>query len=304
MKRLLVISLIACLSLSCSFSSYAKDASGSSSTKKSSDDKSIKTVTPSDKLSKSEEDEEKEEDEKDNIPTVSTIGALDSGDVYVFLSEDGKTLAKLEIPDLVWSSFIDKFDGGKVEDTELADNTSESYPTVKNELSSLDTYDNATVNGDSIRKAIKDFKNQDVAIVVQTEKLAGLSSSWEGKAINYGAALTCDGKAPNGNNNAPQKVSSSETDIINNVCTEAYCVEFSTKESDNKALCVKPKSSYYNGELYTNGSTIRCDNISGMNQYGNACYVDAKDKFTATLIKNTDGDIVGIFFRYYIESKG
>lgn len=299
MKRLLVISLIACLSLSCSFSSYAKDTSSSSSTNKSSDDKSIKTVTPNDKSSKSEDVSSEE-----STPKVSTIGALDSGDVFVFLSEDGETAAKLEIPDEVWREFIDKFYYKHAVELGPVNNEDLSYPTVKNDLSSLDTYDNVTVNGDSIRKAIKDFKQQDIAIVVQTEKLAGLSENWASSAINYGAMLTCDGKTPNGNNNAPQKVSSSETSIINKTCKEAYRVEFSTKESEGKALCVKPKSSYYNGELYTNGSVVRCDDTSGMNQYGNACYVDAKDKFTSTLIKNTDGDTIGIFFRYYTESKG
>lgn len=262
------------------------------------EDKSIKTVTEKDAKSKSSEKEDDEQD-KEEVPIVATIGALDSGDTYVFLSEDGKTIASLNISDEVWATFIDKFDGGSRKESEETPSSNSSYPSVSKSTGGVEDYDSVKVTGDDVRKAIKDFKEKDIAIVVQTEALVDLGASWEKKAINYGALLTSDGSEANGSANATQRVSSSETDIVTQKTGDAYYIEWADETSSGKSICRLDGQGFYTGELHTLQGVVSSNyNTKNLNTYGNACYVDSKDTFTSVLIKNNDGEIIGIFFKY------
>lgn len=181
-------------------------------------------------------------------------------------------------------------------------------------------YDNTKVSGTQVNTALSLFQGRDVAIVIQTKAFAssdaqnksGQGDQEKGMAFNYGALLTKDGNASNGNANLPQffkgtvngnnvtpsPASNGASQFITAQATETYLVSYAETAASGVALHRPAGSSNYKGVLHnTNGIVDSNYNIIGTTELGNSQYLLSSGRFQSVLIKDDTGAIMGIFFK-------
>lgn len=172
------------------------------------------------------------------------------------------------------------------------------------------SYDNTKVSGTQVSTALSLFQGRDVAVCVQTTALRKLEG-FSGKAVNYGALLTKDGKASNAASNLPDWMGNSDNKpsgvtntatVNNNIITAqaktAYIIDWADTEKANTAIIRKGGASNYVGYLHnTNGLVDSSYDTIGTTELGNACYILSSARFSSVLIKDATGSIIGIFFR-------
>lgn len=301
MKKLLVISLVIGLTFSNVLSVSAKETGSSSKTSASKNSSSSTSKTTSTKDSKDEEDrsiktvtdkdsDDSDEDMQDEEEIITITDIKESDGIYEFINGND-TVIKISLNDTTADKLLELLGGIKEEDAkEVADN--EQYATTQSsdvDISDLRTYASATVTGDEIRRMWRSYKNNNIVIVVQTNALRNLGSDWEDKALNYGGLLS------DSNSKAPKAVSNSS--ITTDGVKSAYVCDFSYS-GDEASLVFEDGKSYFTGNLYVdNGNNLKSEDFSSMNVYGSAAYVDSSYKFETTLIRNTDGSIIGVFFK-------
>lgn len=178
-------------------------------------------------------------------------------------------------------------------------------------------YDNGRVYGNEIIRFIYYFKENDIAVLVQTKEFAcsdslnksGTGIQEKGMALNYGALLTKDGKKSNGALNMPDyfcgivdgddiKISPStngSSQFITPTATSAYLVSYAETLTDGVSLC--KDDIYYLGELHYTDGVVDHNDTYGISERNNSQYIDEDKKFSANLIKNGSGDIIGVFFK-------
>ena len=162
------------------------------------------------------------------------------------------------------------------------------------------TYDNTKVSGTQVATALSLFQGRDVAVIIQTKALAALGDDWKGKAINYGALVTKDGKTSNGTSNAGDLMDDSHnknSNIITGQAKTAYIVTF-TDGNGGASIFRQNGASNYTAYLHnTNGLVDSSYDIIGTTELGNAAYLLSSARFSSVLIKDPTGSIIGIFFR-------
>lgn len=160
------------------------------------------------------------------------------------------------------------------------------------------SYDNTKVSGTQVATALSLFQGRDVAIVIQTKALADLGTQWKERALNYGALITKNGNASNGNSNMPDEVPNTETNIITAQAKTAYYVTFKEETASNVGLSRMNGQPHYTAYLHnTSGLVDSCYDTIGTTELGNAAYLLSSARFSSVLIKDPTGSIVGIFFK-------
>ncbi len=171
------------------------------------------------------------------------------------------------------------------------------------------SYDNTKVSGTQVATALSMFQGRDVAIVIQTKAFAALAPDC---AINYGALMTSNGQASNGDANLPGKYASTnvpngglagsldsvKSNFITAQAKTAYVIKFSETTASGVAIQRKDGAPNYVGYLHnTSGLVDSSYDTIGTTELGNAAYLLSSSRFSSVLIKDPTGSIIGIFFR-------
>lgn len=164
----------------------------------------------------------------------------------------------------------------------------------------FDNYDNKKVSGIQVKTALDLFSARDVAIIIQTKAL--VLALDENSALNYCGLVTKDGKAANGDMNLPDKhtpensTSAPWNGIVSPNSEVAYCVTIGD-ENSNASVIKKQGAAYYTGYLHLSEGLVDCNfDKRNTTEKGNAAYILDSARFISTLIKDTNGEIIGIVF--------
>ncbi len=176
------------------------------------------------------------------------------------------------------------------------------------------SYDNKKVSGTQVNTALSLFQGRDVAIVIQTKALAEVSPD---AAINYGALLTSDGGPSDRSTNMPKMIYGDSKDkpascgdyngskkedlkkvVITSQAKTAVIVEFAENTTSSKAIQRNSGASNYVSNLANeSGQVLASYDTIGTTELGNAAYILTSSRFSSTLIKDSTGTIIGIFFK-------
>lgn len=161
-------------------------------------------------------------------------------------------------------------------------------------------YDNKKIAGTQVITALDLFNSRDVAIVIQTKAIAELFG--EDAALNYFGLVTKDGKSST-NTNTPdhyelgKSVPGDWSSVVTTQSTECYYVTFGDDVS-SKAIYRKEGESNYTATLHMSDGLVDYNfNIRNTQENGNPGYVRDSARFTSTLIKDSNGETIGIFFK-------
>ena len=165
----------------------------------------------------------------------------------------------------------------------------------------FDNYDNKKVSGIQVKTALDLFSARDVAIIIQTKAL--VLETDENTALNYCGLITKDGKAPNGDTNLPDKhtpensTSAPWSSVVSTQSEVAYSVTIGDDTSTNASVIKKKGAAYYTGNLHLSDGLVDCNfDKRNTTEKGNAAYILDSARFVSTLIKDTNGEIIGIVF--------
>lgn len=186
-------------------------------------------------------------------------------------------------------------------------------------------YDNTKVSGTQVATALSLFQGRDVAVCVETKSFCEMhgKTSAPGKSgsiyMNYGALLcrnAKDGQVPyivHGTDSAGTALAgaaSFEVASAKSYFTEAttgatvqgknsgllYCGKVGSSASTGD-IYQNPGDPYYLGLLWNqNGMVQTSYNIVGTTTVGNPQYLLSSARFGSTLIKDSTGSIIGIYF--------
>ena len=169
-------------------------------------------------------------------------------------------------------------------------------------------YDNTKVSGTQVNTAMNLFQGRDIAVIIQTKSVATCTDDGITKgnmALNYGACLTSDGATSNGTTNAPHimakdssdvptgwKSVTANTSIITEQARTAVVVDIS------KAMKMGSGDAWYTANLHNNNGLVDSSyDIIGTTILGNYAYLLSSSRFSSQLIKDSNGSIIGIFFK-------
>lgn len=161
-------------------------------------------------------------------------------------------------------------------------------------------YDNQKVSGVQVRTALDLFSTRDIAVVIQTKSIA--NEAGEEWALNYCALVTSDGKSSTDSNlpteyNVENNPQSPWNTIVSDRAPIVVPITFGEAGS-NCALQRESGGLYYEATLHNTGGMIDV-NYNDRSARDKSCpgYVLDSSRFTSTLIKDSNGSTIGIFFK-------
>lgn len=192
-------------------------------------------------------------------------------------------------------------------------------------------YDNTKVSGTQVCTALSLFQGRDVAVVIETKAFSKITRNTESTCtksdqpdggsicMNYGALLcrkASDGKAPmyvcdsitvNGVTTNTKSNYSSSTTCSKIVSTVGQTIQGSNgaplyvvtlgKNANAGDFYQNEGEPYYLGLLFNqNGMVQTSYNTVGTTSLGNPQYILSSARFASSLIKDTTGSIIGIYF--------
>jgi hypothetical protein len=168
-------------------------------------------------------------------------------------------------------------------------------------------FNNVRVTGTQVQTALSLFQGRDIAIVIQTKALKGITQA--GTGLNYGALLTKDGQAAAANKPEELKydegtkkantnnlvTNGKETNIVGATAKTAFPVTFGS--TGNIAAVQQAGDAFYRGALYSENGLVQANyETGGTTQLGNAQYILSSARFNSVLIKDNSDAIIGILF--------
>lgn len=178
-----------------------------------------------------------------------------------------------------------------------------SVQTSLNTVSNVnfDPYNQQVVTGTQVLDAFKTFSGEPVALLVDTLAVANgqdIANSTEDGAGTSGTDVYY--VALNGVNYIDYNavLSSSPSDTTPSFVSVGASTSISIPTTSS-VLDLSQQNGYWQvtDGFYSPGGVVSYDNdLGGLYQTGNAEYIDPNSKFTATLLKSTSGNFVGIAF--------